>query len=124
MKTKISKSKSKKEMGKINVIDINNFQIKTLLDYSFGHDETYFKILNYQEISIVQYPSIKNGQELTFDDKDYLKYKTKIFKKGYRLTTVGNAVACENKLIEMGFNAFAVSPHRVEIVIYQGDGAS
>lgn len=95
---------------------------KKLLNACGGSEDTFWRIIDIKDGEATRYPSIKNGEEILFTQckcdrqiAEYLKYKTEVVYNAYILTVTGNAVSCEQYLIENGYHAFAVSPNCVEI---------
>jgi hypothetical protein len=97
--------------------------INNLIGLKGGKDETFFEILAVQEAEIIRYPSIKDGQELSYplcgtekEHEEYWNHKQKTVSKGYHLIVTGNAVSCEDTLKSMNYNAFASGPNLVEVI--------
>lgn len=84
-----------------------------------GEQGTYYCVVHVadQLVKYTDFPSVKKGVELHYDDTDYWKYKTPRVRQAIQLTVTGNAVCCESALREMGYDAHAIQPTVVMVVI-------
>ncbi len=89
--------------------------MKSLVGIKGGSDATYFEVLAEQHSTFTDYPSIKDGRALHYDDPEYWQHKTTRQRKARVLTVTGNAVSCESTIKDMGLGASAVGPNTVYV---------
>jgi hypothetical protein len=101
-------------MKKINTRMID---ISKIIGIEGGHDATYYKVLGVEGEGVTSYwPSIKDGEILSFDHPEYWDYKVKRTRRTVRVIVAGNAVCAEEAIRQtLGCKAMATQPYTVEI---------
>lgn len=110
----------------IHINQYGNVYDMTPLLIEGGQDETYYKVVHASDnlINFTDYPSINDGKQLHFkfgwsDDeaKEYWSHKVTRNRLAVQLTVTGNAVSCESALVRCGYNAHAINPTTVIVIL-------
>lgn len=107
----------------------NLYDMSGLLGLEGGHDSTWYKVVHVADRPqpYTDYPSIKDGVEIHwhFEDaipepgnpSEYWAHKVKRTRQALHLTVTGNAVSAESALKERGYDAHAIEPTTVMVVL-------
>jgi hypothetical protein len=103
-----------------NIFDASKLLIKG------GSDATYFEVVHVSDqiVSYSDYPSIKDGKLMSWTESEWWKYKVKRTRQAIQLTVTGNAVCCEGELKEMGYEAAAINPNCVMVILPESNPAT